>query len=154
MQSDFYIMKKTFYSTVLKLFDILETVFTIAFVVSMALLLNEEEYSLKIISGVLVLIAVLYWLMSLEPKSENDSLLKLYTSKATWLTLSIGVLGILMKLQFDEKANLLLLLGFLSIIFSVILNIYLYIKEKNKIKPAVFVRASIYILICLYLYTL
>jgi len=147
-------MKKTFYSTVLKLFDILETVFTIAFVVSMALLLNEEEYSLKIISGVLVLIAVLYWLMSLEPKSENDSLLKLYTSKATWLTLSIGVLGILMKLQFDEKANLLLLLGFLSIIFSVILNIYLYIKEKNKIKPAVFVRASIYILICLYLYTL
>jgi len=147
-------MKNNLYKAIAKYFDAIETILILVFVISMGLILFEINHAIIVISSVIILLALLYWFMSMEPRTENDTTLKLYTKKLTWISLSLSVLGLLMKLQFDEKANIMLLLGIVLIFISLILNYIIWKKEKEKIKIAVFVRALLFILISLYLYTL
>jgi predicted membrane channel-forming protein YqfA (hemolysin III family) len=147
-------MNKTIYNFVSKHFDLAETILVILFAVGLILITNEVKYTLKIMMGVTVALAVLYWIMSFEPRKREDSGLKFFSSKISWISLALAVFGILMKLQFEEKADLLLLVSFICLSGSIILNLVTYFKEKSQIKVATFVRSSIYILVCLFLYTL
>ncbi len=147
-------MIKSIYNFISKYFDLLETILVILFAIGLTLLIYEVKYSIKAVMVVSIVLAFFYWIMSFEPRNKEDSTLKLISSKITWISLAIGVFGILMKLQFEEKADLLLFVGILTLLSSIIINLVLYFKEKSKLKIATFVRAFIYILVCLFLYTL
>jgi len=137
-----------------KSFDTIETVFVVLFSLGMVLLMTETveivnfriaEWTLWISLGGLILV---YWIISY--KKENEKLLNIFFHKLTWLGYAVAVLGILLKLQFEDKAEYALLAGIIAISLSIILNIYMIIKKELKHKKNI-VRSIIIGMIALFL---
>ncbi len=144
---------------VAKRFDTLETIFVVLFSVGMALLMTETieikgfkiaEWTLWISLGGLILV---YWIMSYHKTEKDMAMLNIFVNKLTWLGYAVAVLGILLKVQFEEKAEYALLAGLLAIALSIGLNIYLIIKKELKSKRNI-VRGAIIGIIALFLYTM
>jgi len=121
-----------------KRFDTLETIFVVLFSLGMVLLMTETieianfriaEWTLWISLGGMILI---YWIISY--KKESEQILNIFVHKLTWLGYAVAVLGILLKLQFENNAEYALLAGIIAVSLNIILNIYLIIKKKLKSK--------------------
>jgi hypothetical protein len=147
-------MNKDIYKKVSKKFDIIETIALIINAIAFAMFTYQVKFSLEILFGTLIMLAVLYWTMSFEPKTENDTVFSIFSKKLTWISLAIVIFGIIMKIQLDEKANLLLITGAVSVLLSITLNIINYFKNKIQVPKSLYIRALIFLTISIFIITL
>lgn len=138
-------------------FDLIETILTLLFAGGMVLYTTETlkiadfeiaKWTLWISLGGLI---VIYWLMSYNNPAGEKTPLNVFIHKLTWLGFAVAVLGILLKLQFSDKAGIALLSGLVAIGISLAGNVYLLIKKQPKITRNI-VRAVVISLIALFLY--
>jgi len=147
-------MKKSILLQLSKYFDTIETIALLIFVGGMYMILNELEDAIKVIWFGLGSLTLLYWAMTLEAKGDNETNLAMIIRKLSWIGFTISIVGIIMKFQFDDKAELALLGGFLAVIATLIMTIFISIKEAKKLNIKNMVRAIIIAFICLFIYTL
>ena len=119
-------------AAIVKKFDFLETLFIIGFAVGMFLLISEIHIAAPVLWASLGGIILLYWIMSFYKPNKEVSSKDFFLKKITWLSFAIATLGILLKVQFNEKAEYALLLGIIGIAVAISVNLYLIIFKKEK----------------------
>jgi len=147
-------MKKTILLQISKYFDTIETIALLTFVAGTMMLLKDYENAIKVVWFGLGGLIILYWLMAVEPKTDEETIFAMVIRKLTWIAFSISLVGIVLKFEFDDKAEPALLAGFVSVIISMILTIYVSVKETKKLNIKNIVRAIIIGSICIFIYTL
>jgi hypothetical protein len=138
---------------VLKYFDTIETVLIIAFFVALLLIIFQIDYSNYVLKGSLISIAIIYWFKTLENIEDNKFILK-FSQKLSWYSLVIVPISIMSKLQFNQKAELFLIFSIILLVLSIILNIFVQIKNKSSNKIGIFIRQFICVIITVFLFSI
>lgn len=147
-------MKENPFAFVAKKFDLLETIFAVLYAASLTIMMTEIKFASEAVLISSLLLAFLYWIMSMQTKIKKETGLLLISTKVTWISLAVAVLGILMKIRIEEKADLLLLSGIALLFVSIFLNFYYFTKTRTPFKFATIIRAFIFLIISLFLYSL
>ncbi|MBO4771531.1 MAG: hypothetical protein J5595_03210 [Bacteroidales bacterium] len=136
-------------------FDILETIFILALLVSAILMMNTISYSLYGIQGSLILLALLYFLMALRPFEGKVAGLRIVVRRVVYISFVLGCLTTMSVFSFDEGVDvhklIIATLVFLaiSIVALLLLRFKMNVKERTM---GLFVRCGIFTAVLLWLW--
>ncbi len=102
---------------VLKHFDLLENIGMILFALGIFMVTRRIKYSLYLMWFGGIFLSLIYILKSLE-RPQNNDFFDYVIIKFAWLGIVIAIFGIIGKILIIEKANLLLWIAFLSMLFG------------------------------------
>jgi hypothetical protein len=138
-------------------FDILETIFILLLLASAAILMKEVSYALYGVQASLVLLAVLYFLMSMRPFAEKVAGIRIIIRRVVYISFALGCLTVLSVFQFDgEMDSHKLIIATLSFIGVSVVSLLL-LKYKMKANDQIFglfLRCVIFTLILIWLLTM
>ena len=132
-------------------FDFLETFFVVGFATGMFLLISEIHIWTIVLWVSLGGLILLYWVMSFYKTDVKEETLHYFSRKVTWLSFAVASLGILLKVQFNEKAEFALLAGVVAIAAALIINIYLFFIKKHKKSLKSIIRSVVFALVTIIL---
>lgn len=119
-------------------FDILETIFILLLLASAAILMKEVSYALYGVQASLVLLAVLYFLMSMRPFAEKVAGIRIIIRRVVYISYALGCLTVLSVFQFDgEMDSHKLIIATLSFIGVSVVSLLL-LKYKMKANDQIF----------------
>ena len=135
-------------------FDILETIFILALLVSAILMMNTISYSLYGIQGSLILLALLYFLMALRPFEGKVAGLRIVVRRVVYISFVLGCLTTMSVFSFDENVDvhklIIATLVFLAVSFVALLLLRFKMNVKER-TMGLFVRCGIFTAVLLWL---